>query len=149
MTKNLPTFSLPDQDNHIRTSDEFMTNWLVLYFYPKDNTSGCTLEANDFQKHLNDFTKKQCQIVGVSRDSVRSHQKFYQQQSLAFTLLSDENNQLCDAMKTWVEKSMYGRKYMGIERSTFLYKNGILAKEWRKVKVPNHVMDVLASIDSN
>ncbi|MDI9313921.1 MAG: peroxiredoxin [Hydrotalea sp.] len=146
MVKQLPSFKLPDQTGATRNSDEFKTDWLVLYFYPKDNTPGCTVEANDFQRQKDKFSSKKCQIIGVSKDSVKSHQGFCTKQSLNFTLLSDENGELCNAMGTWVEKSMYGKKYMGIDRATFLYKDGQLVKEWRKVRVPGHVDEVLAAI---
>ena len=146
MVSQLPSFTLPDQAGNPRHSDEFKNDWLVLYFYPKDNTPGCTVEANDFERQKNNFNKKKCQIVGVSKDSVKSHEGFCKKQSLHFTLLSDEQGNLCNAMGTWVEKSMYGKKYMGIDRATFLYKDGQLIKEWRKVKVPNHVDEVLATI---
>ncbi len=146
MSQALPTFSLPDQFGKIRSSEEFNKDWLVLYFYPKDNTPGCTVEAGDFQRLSKDFTKKHCQIIGVSKDSVKSHQGFCQKQSLHFILLADEEGALCEAMDVWVEKSMYGKKYMGIERATFLYHHGKLVKEWHKVKVPNHAAEVLARI---
>ncbi|MCX8515530.1 MAG: peroxiredoxin [Alphaproteobacteria bacterium] len=146
MSTRLPPFSLPDQEGHIRTDNEFKQGWLALYFYPKDNTSGCTLQAQGFRDKMKDFAKRNCKIVGVSRDSVTSHDGFCQKQGINFTLLSDEKGELCNAMSTWVEKSMYGKKYMGIERSTFLFHDGLLVREWRKVKVPGHVAEVMAAI---
>lgn len=143
---NLPKFTLPDSDGNIRDNEEFSRDWLVLYFYPKDNTSGCTLEAQDFIKFAKDFLTKSCQIVGVSKDSVKSHKNFCQKHGINYTLLSDEQGHLCEDMGVWVEKSMYGRKYMGVERSSFLFHNGKLMKEWRKVKVAGHVKEILASI---
>lgn len=118
----------------------------VLYFYPKDNTSGCTKEACDFRDNLNRLTSSAL-VVGVSPDSVTSHQKFQQKQNLNFTLVADTERQLAEKYGVWKEKSMYGRKYMGIERSTFiLNEQGKIVKEWRKVKVTGHVDEVLQAL---
>lgn len=115
----------------------------VLYFYPKDNTSGCTKEACDFRDNMSRLTPY-AEVIGVSPDSVASHQKFQQKQSLNFTLVSDVEHLLAEKYQVWKEKSMYGRKYMGIERSTFvLNEKGEVIKEWRKVKVSGHVDEVL------
>ena len=118
----------------------------VLYFYPKDNTSGCTKEACDFRNNMNrliNLTK----VIGVSPDSVASHQKFQQKQNLNFMLISDPEHVLANKYGVWKEKSMYGRKYMGIERSTFIIdEKGKIIKEWRKVKVSGHVDEVLAAV---
>ena len=115
----------------------------VLYFYPKDNTSGCTKEACDFRDNLNRLTPH-AQVIGVSPDSIASHQKFQQKQGLNFMLISDPEHKLAEKYGVWKEKSMYGRKYMGIERSTFiLNEQGKVTKEWRKVKVAGHVDEVL------
>ena len=117
---------------------------LVLYFYPKDDTSGCTLEAQNFTQLAPDFKKAGVKVIGVSRDPMKSHDKFIGKYGLAIPLASDEDGRISDAFGTWVEKSMYGRKYMGMERSTFLIgKDGRVAKEWRKVKVPGHATEVL------
>ena len=117
---------------------------LVLYFYPKDDTSGCTREAQDFTALAGDFAKAGAKVVGVSRDSMKKHEKFIDKYELAVPLASDEDGSISDAFGTWVEKSMYGRKYMGMERATFLIDaKGVIAKAWRKVKVPGHVETVL------
>ena len=117
---------------------------LVLYFYPKDDTSGCTREAQDFTALASEFRKAGVKVVGVSRDPMKSHEKFIGKYSLAVPLVSDENGRISDAFGTWVEKSMYGRKYMGIERATYLIgADGRILKAWRKVKVPGHADEVL------
>ena len=120
---------------------------LVLYFYPKDDTSGCTREAQDFTELAGAFAKVGTKIVGVSRDAMNKHQKFIAKYDLAVPLASDEDGVISDAFGTWVEKSMYGRKYMGMERATFLIAaDGRIVREWRKVKVPGHAADVLAAV---
>ncbi len=123
--------------------NDFNGQRVILYFYPKDNTAGCTQEACDFRDNINRLTKY-VEVVGVSPDSIKSHQSFKEKQSLNFILLSDTEHLLSEKYGVWKEKSMYGRKYMGIERSTFvLDKNGNIEKEWRKVKVKGHVDEVL------
>ena len=117
---------------------------LVLYFYPKDDTSGCTREAQDFTMLAPDFEKAGVKVVGVSRDAMKSHEKFIGKYGLSVPLASDEDGRISDAFGTWVEKSMYGRKYMGMERATYLIgADGRVLKAWRKVKVPGHAQDVL------
>ena len=117
---------------------------LVLYFYPKDDTSGCTREAQDFTELAADYTKAGVKVVGVSRDPMKSHEKFIGKYRLAVPLVSDEDGRISNAFGTWVEKSMYGRKYMGMERATYLIgADGKVLKAWRKVKVPNHAQEVL------
>jgi peroxiredoxin Q/BCP len=117
---------------------------LVLYFYPKDDTSGCTREAQDFTALARDFKKAGVQVVGVSRDPMKSHEKFIGKYGLAVPLVSDEDGRISEAFGTWVQKSMYGRKYMGMERSTFLIgSDGRVLRAWRKVKVPKHAEEVL------
>jgi len=117
---------------------------LVLYFYPKDDTSGCTREAQDFTALASDYAKAGVKVVGVSRDPMKSHEKFIGKYGLAVPLVSDEDGKISDAFGTWVEKSMYGRKYMGMERATYLIAaDGRVLKAWRKVKVPNHAAEVL------
>jgi peroxiredoxin Q/BCP len=117
---------------------------LVLYFYPKDDTSGCTREAQDFTELAGDFAKAGVKVVGLSRDPMKKHDKFIAKYELKVPLASDEDGAISDAFGTWVEKSMYGRKYMGMERSTFLIgKDGRVARSWRKVKVPGHAAEVL------
>ncbi|NUR12857.1 MAG: peroxiredoxin [Bradyrhizobium sp.] len=117
---------------------------LVLYFYPKDDTSGCTKEAQDFTELAPDYAKAGVKVVGVSRDPMKKHEKFIDKYSLAVPLASDEDGRISDAFGTWVEKSMYGRKYMGMERATYLIgADGRVLKAWRKVKVPKHAEEVL------
>ncbi len=121
----------------------FEGNKVILYFYPKDNTSGCTQEACDFRDNINRLTNY-ATVIGVSPDSIKSHKSFKEKQNLNFILLSDSEHKLAEAFEVWKEKSMYGRKYMGIERSTFILdKNLKIEKEWRKVKVKGHVDDVI------
>lgn len=120
---------------------------LVVYFYPKDNTSGCTREGQDFRDNYSKFKRNKAIVVGVSRDSLKSHENFRAKQELPFDLLSDQDEALCTLFDVIKEKNMYGRKVMGIERSTFLIdSDGKLRKEWRKVKVDGHVEDVLAAV---
>ena len=117
---------------------------LVLYFYPKDDTSGCTREAQDFTALAGAFRKAGVKVIGVSRDPMKSHEKFIGKYDLAVPLASDEDGKISDAFGTWVQKSMYGRKYMGMERATYLLgADGRVLKAWRKVKVPKHAEDVL------
>ena len=117
---------------------------LILYFYPKDDTTGCTREAQDFTELAGDFATAGARIVGVSRDPMKKHDKFIAKYDLKVPLASDEDGRISDAFGTWVEKSMYGRKYMGMERSTFLIgTDGKVVRAWRKVKVPSHAAEVL------
>jgi peroxiredoxin Q/BCP len=119
---------------------------LVLYFYPKDDTSGCTREAQDFTALAPEFAKTGVKVVGVSRDPMKSHEKFIGKYQLAVPLVSDEDGSISNAFGTWIQKSMYGRKYMGMERATYLIgPDGRILREWRKVKVPNHAQDVLSA----
>ena len=119
---------------------------LVLYFYPKDDTSGCTREAQDFTAMAGDFQKAGVKVIGVSRDSMKKHEKFIGKYDLRVPLVSDEDGRISDTFGTWVQKSMYGRKYMGVERSTFLIgADGRVLRVWRKVKVPNHAQEVLSA----
>ena len=123
--------------------NDFKGQKVILYFYPKDNTSGCTQEACDFRNNINRLTSY-ATVIGVSPDSIKSHKSFKEKQSLNFILLSDPEHKLAEKFEVWKEKSMYGRKYMGIERSTFILdKNGKIEKEWRKVKVKGHVDEVI------
>ncbi|MCA1653187.1 MAG: peroxiredoxin [Sphingomicrobium sp.] len=120
---------------------------VVLYFYPKDDTSGCTREAQDFTELAPDFAKAGARVVGVSRDPMKKHDKFIGKYDLKVPLASDEDGHLSEAFGTWIEKSMYGRKYMGMERATFLIgSDGRVAKAWRKVKVPGHAAEVLRAV---
>ena len=120
---------------------------LVLYFYPKDDTSGCTREAQDFTALAGDFTKAGARVIGVSRDPMKKHEKFIGKYDLKVPLASDEDGRISEAFGTWIEKSMYGRKYMGMERATFLISpDGRVVKAWRKVKVPGHAQEVLTAV---
>ena len=141
-----PDFTMAaDGGRTVRLSD-LKGRKVVLYFYPKDDTPGCTKEACGFRDALPDFSAIDAEIIGVSKDSVAKHDKFKAKYDLPFTLATDEDGSVCEAYGTWVEKSMYGRKYMGIDRATFLIdETGRLRAEWRKVKVPGHVEDVLAT----
>ena len=123
--------------------NDFKGQKVILYFYPKDNTSGCTQEACDFRDNINRWTSF-ATVIGISPDSIKSHLKFKEKQSLNFILLSDPEHKLAEAFNVWVEKSMYGRKYMGIERSTFVLDENLnIIKEWRKVKVKGHIAEVI------
>ena len=119
---------------------------LVLFFYPKDDTSGCTREAQDFTARAGEFADAGVKVVGVSRDAMAKHDKFIAKYDLAVPLASDIDGAISDAFGTWVQKSMYGRKYMGMERATFLIQDGKVARAWRKVKVPGHASEVLAAV---
>lgn len=142
-----PAFSLDNQDGVRMKLSDFAGSWLVLYFYPKDNTSGCTLEAVDFTAALKDFKKLNAAVVGVSPDSVKSHQNFCTKHNLGVTLLSDPDHTMLEKYGVWKEKSMYGRKYMGVERTTVLIDpESIVRRVWEKVKVEGHVDDVKKSL---
>lgn len=145
--KKIPAFKLPATgDQQIKSSD-LKGKKVVLYFYPKDSTPGCTREGLDFQANLTKFKRADAVVLGVSRDSVASHEKFKDKQGFKFDLLSDQDEKLCKMFDVIKEKNMYGKKVTGIERSTFLIdENGVLKKEWRKVKVPDHVDEVLAEL---
>jgi peroxiredoxin Q/BCP len=139
-----PDFTLPADGGKTLSLSDFRGQKLVLYFYPKDDTSGCTAEACDFRDNLKTFDTAGVQVVGVSKDSPASHDKFKAKHSLTFPLASDEDGKICEAYGVWKEKSMYGRTYMGIERSTFLIgADGKIARVWRKVKVKGHADEVL------
>ncbi len=142
-----PEFSLIADDGKTYSLKDFKGKTVILYFYPKDNTSGCTAEACDFRDNIQIFNKKNVVIIGVSKDSIKSHKNFKEKYSLPFTLLSDENAEILEKYGVWKEKSMYGRKYMGIERSTFIIdENGKIKKIFRNVKVKGHIEELLNSI---
>ena len=145
--KNAPAFSLTDQDGKNVSLKDFKGKNVVLYFYPKDNTSGCTKEACNFRDEFPDFKKLKAVILGVSPDSVSSHKKFEDKYNLPFRLLSDEKKDVLEKYGVWKEKSMYGRKYMGVERSTFIIdKTGKVKKIFRKVKVDGHNKEVMEAL---
>ena len=139
-----PPFSLPATDGRNITLDGLKGRKVVLYFYPKDDTSGCTLEAQNFQALKQDFAAADTEIIGVSPDSLKSHDKFRSKYGLDFTLASDEEKSMLQAYGVWAEKSMYGRTYMGVERITVLIdRDGVMAQVWPKVKVQGHAEEVL------
>jgi peroxiredoxin Q/BCP len=142
-----PDFELESADGALRLAD-FAGRTLVLYFYPKDDTTGCTREAQDFTALAADFAKAGATVLGVSKDSVKSHVKFAGKYDLAVKLGSDPSGATVERYGAWVEKSMYGRTYMGIERCTFLIQDGVIRRIWRKVKVAGHANDVLAAVQA-
>lgn len=142
--KKIKEFSVACTSGKEFTLSDFKGKNLVLYFYPKDSTPGCTIEGNEFSKLLPKFKKLNTEVFGISRDSMNSHQKFIQKQNFKFDLLSDENERVCSLFDVIKEKNMYGKKVMGIERSTFLLNgNGEIIFEWRKVKAEGHAQEVL------
>lgn len=144
---NYLKISLEASDGNRYCLTDFTGKKIVLYFYPKDNTSGCTLEAKDFTSLQKEFVTKGYQIIGVSKDSLKSHQNFINKQELNLLLLSDPETELIQAFDTWKEKSMYGKKYMGVERSTFvLDETGNIIKEYRKVSAKGHAEAVLREL---
>ncbi len=144
---NAPEISLPRDGGDIVSLADYAGKNVVLYFYPRDDTSGCTKEAIGFSENLEAFDALNTVILGVSKDSVKKHDKFVSKHDLKVILLSDEEGDVCERYGVWVEKSMYGKKYMGIERATFLIGvDGKIAQIWRKVKVPGHVDAVLDAV---
>lgn len=142
-----PNFSLATGDGTTVKLSDYKGRKLVLYFYPKDDTPGCTKEACGFRDDLPKFGKLNAAVIGVSKDNPKSHAKFRDKYDLNFPLASDEDGTVCEAYGTWGEKSMYGRKYMGIDRATFLIdENGKIAQVWRKVSVTGHVEEVMKAI---
>jgi thioredoxin-dependent peroxiredoxin len=143
----VPPFKIPVSEERFLSLDDFKGKKVVIYFYPKDNTPGCTVEAEDFRDHQKAFEAKRTAIIGISKDSLKKHKNFSDKLTLSFPLGSDEETQVCEDFGVWVEKSMYGKKYMGIERSTFLVnESGYIEKTWRKVKVKDHVKEVLEAL---
>ncbi len=141
-----PDFTLPTDGNGSIALKAQRGKKVVVYFYPKDDTTGCTKEACGFRDAMPDFSKIAATIIGISRDSVRSHDKFKQKYALPFILASDESGEVCEKYGVWVEKSMYGRKYMGIERTTVLIdEKGVIRGIWPKVKIDGHIGEVLAA----
>lgn len=142
-----PDFTLSRDGGDTLTLSDLRPKAVVLYFYPKDDTPGCTREAIEFTEQLSAFDAAGAMIVGISKDSVAKHDKFRDKHDLGVALVSDEDGTVCEAYGTWVEKKNYGRTYMGIERSTFLIDGeGRIARVWRKVKVPGHVDEVLDAV---
>lgn len=142
-----PDFTLPRDGGETLTLSAQKPQKVVLYFYPKDDTPGCTKEAIGFSEHLDAFTAAGATVIGVSKDSVKKHDKFRDKHSLTVALVSDEEGSVCEDWGTWVEKKMYGKTYMGIERATFVVDGeGVVRNIWRKVKVPGHVEEVLEAV---
>ena len=142
-----PDFELETAEGPVRLGD-FAGRTLVLYFYPKDDTAGCTREAQDFTTLANEFAEAGATVIGVSKDTVAKHQKFTAKYDLNVRLASDPDGVVIERYGSWVEKTLYGRQYMGIDRSTFLIQDGVFKKIWRKVKVPGHAEQVLAAVRS-
>ena len=145
-----PEFTLPRDGGTGLSLSDYKGQKLVLYFYPKDDTPGCTKESCGFNENLTTLNALNVQVIGLSKCSVKKHDKFKAKYDLNFPLASDENHDVCEQYGTWVEKSMYGKKYMGIERTTFLIdEDGLITEIWRKVKVPNHVEAALEAIQAS
>ena len=145
--KKCPKFSADATGDVLISNNDFEGKNLVIFFYPKDNTPGCTLEGQDFRDNYASFIELNAEILGVSRDSIKSHENFKNKQSFPFRLLSDPDEVMCKSFDVMREKSMYGKKYIGVDRSTFLINSkGLIVKEWRSVKVKGHVMEVLEAL---
>ncbi len=145
--KKVPAFKLPATGEKTISLSSLKGKNIVLYFYPRDSTPGCTTEGQDFRDSIAKFKRQDCVILGVSRDTIASHEKFKEKQKFPFDLLSDTEEELCKLFDAIKLKNMYGKKHLGIERSTFIInKKGILKQEWRKVKVKGHVDEVLAAV---
>jgi peroxiredoxin Q/BCP len=143
----IPTFVLPLSDDTLLNSKELKKKLYIIYFYPKDNTPGCTNEAKDFSSFVEKFKKLDVDVIGVSKDSIKKHLNFIEKQNLKIKLASDETGEVIESFGVWVEKKMYGRSYMGIERSTFIVsRNGKILEVFRKVKVKNHAQLVLERV---
>ena len=142
-----PLFNLPTDGGKRVSLSDFIGKKVIVYFYPKDGTSGCTKEACSFRDYKPNFDKKNTIIIGISKDSIKSHENFKENEHLNFILASDGTGEVCEKYQVWVEKSMYGRKYLGIQRSTFLIdEKGKILQIWRKVSVPGHVEEVLETV---
>ena len=145
--QKLENIKLIIDDKTVLTEKHLIGKKVIIYFYPKDDTPGCTIEALDFSSFKKKFEALNVSIIGVSKDSIKKHEKFIQKHNLKIELASDEDGSVCEKFGVWTEKSMYGKKYMGIERSTFLFdENLILVHLWNKVKVKNHVQEVFEHI---
>ena len=146
----IPKFKIPLSDGNLLDSKDIKDKKYILYFYPKDNTPGCTTEAKDFTNKIKEFKKLNTQVIGISKDSLETHNKFINKQGLKILLASDENGKVLEKFGVCVEKNMYGRKYMGIQRSTFLInEESKIEYIWEKVKVKDHVEDVINKIKSS
>ena len=145
--KKCPSFSCESTGNKTLSNKDFEGKNLIIYFYPKDSTPGCTTEGQDFRDNYKKLQNLNTEILGVSRDSIKSHENFKEKQSFPFQLLSDPDEAMCKSFDVMREKSMYGKKYIGVDRSTFLINSkGFVVKEWRSVKVKGHVLEVLEAL---
>ena len=148
INKHVSNFELPGTNNLQFKLSDYIGKEVVLYFYPKDSTPGCTNEGIDFKENINKFNSNNIYIFGISRDSIKSHENFKKKYSFPFELLSDSDEEVCNQFDVIKEKSMYGKSYKGIERSTFIINaKGILSHEWRGVKVPGHVSEILKTFN--
>lgn len=148
INKHVSNFELPGTNNLQFKLSDYIGKEVVLYFYPKDSTPGCTNEGIDFKENINKFNSNNIYIFGISRDSIKSHENFKKKYSFPFELLSDSDEEVCNQFDVIKEKSMYGKSYKGIERSTFIINSkGILSHEWRGVKVPGHVNEILKTFN--
>ena len=144
--KNAPNIKIPSTNGETFELKKIKNKFLVLYFYPKDDTPGCTIETKDFNSLLSKFDKLDCAVFGISKDDMKSHDKFKQKYKLKFDLLSDEKKEALKAFKVWGKKKFMGKEFMGVIRSTFVIKNSIIVKEWRSVRVKDHAKEVLEYI---
>ncbi len=145
----IPEFCLKDKNKKEWCTRDFEGKWLIIYFYPKDNTSGCTLEALDFTKRINEFHSLNAEVIGISPDTCESHARFIEKHGLKVLLLSDPQHEIIERFGVWKLKKRYGREYHGVERSTFLVKpDGTIARVWRKVRVKGHVDEVLSTLEA-
>ena len=144
-----PNFKLKSTNNEVVDLKSIKSSYIVLYFYPKDDTPGCTIETNDFNKFLNDFKKLDCEIYGISKDDIKSHKKFKTKYKIKFDLLADEKKKMIKSYKVWKKKKFLGIEFMGIVRTTFLLdKKRNIIKTWKNVKVKNHAKEVLNTLKS-
>jgi len=145
--KKAPNFKLNSTSDKIIELNKIKSKFVIIYFYPKDDTSGCTIETNDFNKLINKFKKFDCTILGISKDSLESHKKWSKKLKLKFELLSDENKSSLKAYKVWLKKKFMGREFMGTVRSTFVVEKHKIVKEWRNIKAIGHAKEVLDFIE--
>ena len=147
--KKAPNFKLISTSGKMVELSKIKSKYIVLYFYPKDDTPGCTLETKDFNSLLSNFKKAKCEVFGISKDSLESHKKFKEKYKIKFELLSDEDKKSIKAYKTWGKKKFMGKEFMGQIRSTFLIKDNKILNEWRNVRVKDHANDVLNFLKAN
>ena len=143
MPNKAPNFKIPSTNSKLLELKKIKSKYKVLYFYPKDNTPGCTIETKDFNSLLSQFKKLDCEVIGISKDSMESHEKFRDKFKIKFDLVADEKKEAIKAYKVWGKKKFMGREFMGLIRSTFLLKDDKIIKEWRSVKVKDHAKEVL------